>query len=48
MYKSLKYLHPPAYVYCVLYAGLYSLTINQQSFMVINQVNKSTAVPEKN
>src|SRR6056297_1410090 len=31
MYKSSNYPHPPAYVYCVLYAGIYSYLSNHFS-----------------
>jgi len=31
----------------MLYAGLYSSSVNYQSFVVINPLNRSTAVSEK-
>ena len=31
-----------------LAAGVHSLSVNYQSFIIINPLNRSTAVPEKN
>jgi hypothetical protein len=31
----------------VLAAGVHSLSVNYQSFTIYNQLNRSTAVPEK-
>jgi len=47
MYKSLIYPQTPAYVYCVLAAGVYLLLANYQSFTAIRPLKRSTAVPEK-
>ena len=47
MYKTLNYPHLPAYVYCVLAAGVHSLSIENQSFTSVIRSIEVLLFPKK-